>query len=228
MRVGLWRVADVLERAGVTPSVALNAAVCDHYPEVIEEGVARGWTWLCHGRDNASFHVGMDEPTERRELEASLNTIERACGARPRGWLGPALTETFATPRLLAELGVSYVLDWCNDDEPYALDVEGPRIISVPYQAEVNDIPIFHLRGGSADDFVGAACAHFDRLHLEGAERPSVMGLGIHPFLIGQPSRIGALERVLDHVLGHDGVWSATADEIAAWYLASTAERTTS
>ncbi len=33
------------------------------------------------------------------------------------------MTETFNAPKLLAELGLSYVLDGTNDDQPYPLIV---------------------------------------------------------------------------------------------------------
>lgn len=35
--------------------------------------------------------------------------------------MGPELTETFNTPSLLAELGLTYTTDWTNDDQPYWL-----------------------------------------------------------------------------------------------------------
>lgn len=219
LRVGLWRVADVLAARNVPASVAVNSAVCALYPEVIEAGLAAGWTWVCHGRDNATFQAGMDEDEERAFLADVVQTIGRTTGTRPRGWLGPALTETFNTPRLLAELGFRYVLDWSNDDEPFPLTV--PGMVAVPYLGELSDITVFHLHGGSPDDFTRAVCDHFDRLYLEGAERPSVMGLGVHPFLIGQPGRIGALERALDHILGHPDVWVTTSDHVADWYQAT-------
>ena len=37
-----------------------------------------------------------------------------------RGWLGPALTETDNTLDILADAGIDYVADWCNDELPYA------------------------------------------------------------------------------------------------------------
>lgn len=224
VRVGLWRVADALAARGVPASVAVNSAVCEHYPEIVEAGLDAGWTWVCHGRDNATFQAGMDEDQERSYLADVVGVIERATGTRPKGWLGPALTETFNTPRLLAELGFTYVLDWSNDDEPYPLRV--PGMVAIPYLAELSDITIFHTHGGSPDDFAQAVCDHFDRLYAEGTERPSVMGLGLHPFLIGQPRRIRALEQALDHILGHDDVWITTSDDVADWFH-STLRRTT-
>ena len=43
---------------------------------------------------------------------------------------------------LLAEAGYSYHLDWCHDDQPTWFECrDGRRILSVPYQQEINDIP---------------------------------------------------------------------------------------
>jgi hypothetical protein len=46
-----------------------------------------------------------------------------------------------------------------------------------------------------------------------------VMCLVLHPWVIGYPHRIGALDRILEYVRGHEGVWHATAAEIAQFYL---------
>ena len=78
---------------------------------------------------------------ERAYLANVAETIEQATGSRPSGWLGPALTETQQTPRLLAELGLKYPLDWPNDDQPYWLNV--PGMLSVPYSVELNDLGLF-------------------------------------------------------------------------------------
>src|SRR5882724_9014620 len=95
------------------------------YPQIIKAGTERNWAWLAHGRNNATLQAGMPAGEERAYLANVAETIERATGSRPRGWLGPALTETEQTPRLLAELGLNYLLDWTNDDQPYWLNVPG-------------------------------------------------------------------------------------------------------
>jgi peptidoglycan/xylan/chitin deacetylase (PgdA/CDA1 family) len=99
MRVGIWRLADVLDRHGMRTCALVNAEVCELYPELVEEGRARGWTWLAHGHDNSTFQTGMERDEELDYLRRMTETIETATGTRPRGWLGPALTETFETPR---------------------------------------------------------------------------------------------------------------------------------
>ena len=69
----------------------------------------------------------------------------------------------------------------------------------------------------SAADFAEFAWDAFETLHREGGQ---VMCLALHPYMMGQPHRIGHLERLLERMLSQDGVWFATGEEIADWYLA--------
>jgi peptidoglycan/xylan/chitin deacetylase (PgdA/CDA1 family) len=219
-RVGLWRMVETFDRLGLRPSVMLNSDVCERYPQIIREGVKRDWAWLAHGKNNSIFQTGMSRDEERAFLTEVVETIEGATGRRPRGWLGPALTETLATPELLAELGLTYVCDWCCDDQPFALNVGQGRMISLPYSIELNDIPLFVGRNLSGEDFYQLVVDQFDVLYKESEHSGRVMAIGLHPFIIGLPFRHRYLERALEYILGHDGVWATTSDEIAEWYLA--------
>jgi len=218
-RVGVWRLMEALERLGFPVSAPVHSAVCDRYPEIVEEGGRLGWAWIAHGRDNASLQVGMELEEERAYLTEVVEAIEAATGRRPRGWLGPALTETFHTPELLAELGLSYVCDWCNDDQPYPLRSRAGPMISVPYSIEVNDIPLLLDKGLTGPEYAQVVIDQFDALHAAGARTGQVMAIPLHPFLVGQPFRLVHLERALEHIARHDGVWLTTADDIAGWYL---------
>jgi hypothetical protein len=104
-RVGIWRLLESLDRHGLRASALVNSDVCANYPHIVKAGRERDWAWVAHGRDNSTFQAGMSLDDERAYLTEVVETIEQATGQRPRGWLGPALTETFETPTLLAELG---------------------------------------------------------------------------------------------------------------------------
>jgi len=221
-RVGVWRVMDVLDRLGVRASVLLNSDVCHRYPAIVEAGLERDWAWLAHGRDNATLQADMSREEERRYLAEVVDTIERATGRRPRGWLGPALTETANTPALLAELGLTYVCDWCNDDVPYPLEVDGAAMLSVPYSIEANDITLLVDKSLTGPEYLQVLTDQFDVLYDEGGDGARVMAIPLHPFLVGQPFRIRYLEAALEHVARHEHVWLATSDEIADWYLERT------
>jgi allantoinase len=219
-RVGIWRMIELLDRCGLRASVLLNADACRRYPEIVAAGVERDWAWCAHGKNNSIFHANLRREEELAALAEMVDEIERATGRRPRGWLGPALTETYETPGLLASLGFDYLLDWCNDDQPYPLNVPGRRMISVPYSIELNDITQFVTNGITAPEFRQMIVDQFDVLHAEGAASGRVMALGLHPWIVNQPFRHRYLTEALEYVTSREGVWLATSDEIADWYLA--------
>jgi len=222
-RVAIWRLMESLDRHGVRASVLLNSDVARRYPQIIEAGRARDWAWLAHGKNNSTLHTGMDAARERAVLTEIVAVIERTTGRRPRGWLGPGLTETFHTPELLAELGLGYVLDWTNDDQPYALNV--PGMLSVPYSVELNDLNMFLSRGLTGPEGRQMIIDQFDQLYADSAESGRVMALALHPFVSGQPFRQRYVDEALAYIAGHEGVWLATSDEIADHYVAQQPRR---
>ncbi len=167
-RVGVWRLMEALDKYGMRGSVTLNSSVCEKYPIIIEEGKKRNWEFLGHGVTNSRFLNGLSEEDERKEIRETVQTITKAVGKAPQGWLGPALAETFITPDLLAEEGITYLCDWCNDDQPYPMKVKKGKLISVPYSVELNDIPFFLGKGNSGEDFMRAIMDQFDVLYEEG------------------------------------------------------------
>lgn len=217
-RVGIWRLIESFDRHGVRPSVLLNAEAATQYPQIIDAGRQRAWAWLAHGETNSQLHHGFaSEEEEARVLANVVETIEKVTGQRPRGWMGPGLTETFETPRLLKELGLNYVLDWTADDQPFALNV--PGIVSVPYSVELNDLMLFGISGLTGEAFFQTVVDQFDQLYADSTDSGRVMALALHPFVTGQAFRAKYLDRALAYIAGHEGVWLTTSDEIAQAYL---------
>lgn len=116
-------------------------------------------------RTDGMFQAGMAREEETAYLREVLDTIETGTGSRPKGWLGPALTETHKTPSILSELGANYVLDWCADDQPFPLKVEG--MISVPYSIELNDVTLFANRNLSGPDFIQLVKDQYEQLRRD-------------------------------------------------------------
>ncbi|MFI7672294.1 polysaccharide deacetylase family protein [Actinophytocola sp. NPDC049390] len=216
VRVGIWRTVRSMDRHGFRASALLNSDAARRYPRIVAAGVARNWAWLAHGRTNSVPHANLAEDEERAELTEIVDTIAAATGGRPRGWMGPGLTETANTPRLLAELGLDYVLDWTNDDQPYPLTV--PGMISVPYTVELNDLSLFVSRSTTGPEFVRIVRDQYEQLSADGGGR--VMALALHPFVIGQAFRARYLDEALEFLAAQPDAWLTTSDEIAAHYLA--------
>jgi peptidoglycan/xylan/chitin deacetylase (PgdA/CDA1 family) len=195
--------------------VLLNSDVVHHNPQIIKAGLERDWAWLAHGQTNSILHAAMDQDQERALLTRVVNTVADATGRRPRGWMGPGLTETFNTPGLLAELGLSYVLDWTNDDQPYPLNV--PGLLSVPYTVELNDLGLF-AKGTSGQEFVQIVKDQHEQLSADSEHGGRVLPLALHPFVTGQAFRAKYLDQALAYLAAQPDVWLTTSDDIADHY----------
>jgi len=217
-RVSHWRMAEVMSKHGFPGSVSLSVALCDHVPEVVEDGVKRGWEFFSHGIYNTRYAYDMDEAQERAIIEDSIATVQRATGQRIRGWLAPALTHTVNTIDLLAEYGMDYTCDLYHDDRPGELNTRTGRLISMPYSLEVNDHYGFFVYNMSPRDYAAALIAQYDRLAREGETSGTVMCIPLHAYLIGQPHRIGPFEEVLRHIAADGRAWITKAGDIADVY----------
>jgi peptidoglycan/xylan/chitin deacetylase (PgdA/CDA1 family) len=222
-RVGVWRMMEIMERYGVKGTVALNADVCEHYPRIIQAGNKLGWEWMGHGKNNSIMHANKSEDEERAMITGIVDTITRGTGKAPRGWLGPALTETHNTLDLLAESGIDYVADWVNDEQPYPVRVKKGQMTSIPYSVEINDIPAILDGKQSAETFGRMIKDQFDVLYEDGAKTGRVMSICLHPFLIGHPYRAKYFADALAHITSRKEVWVTTGAEIIDWYRANAA-----
>jgi allantoinase len=221
VRVGIWRMMEVMEKYGVKGTVALNSDVCRHYPRIIEGGNQLGWEWMGHGDNNSTLINRQSEDEERALVNAVVDTIETSTGKRPRGWLSPALSESHRTLDLLAEAGIRYVGNWVNDEQPYPMRVKTGSMLSLPYSIEMNDIPAFLDQGQSAETFGRMICDEFDGLYEDGAKSGRVMSICLHPFIIGHAYRSKYFAKALQHITSRREVWITTGSEIADWYKAN-------
>src|SRR5580658_2041260 len=189
VRVGIWRMMEVMEKHGVKGTVALNSDVCDRYPRIIEEGNKLGWEWMGHGNNNSTYLNKQSEDEERSLIRNIIDTIHRGTGRKPRGWLGPALSESNNTLDILAENGIDYVADWTNDEQPYPMRVKTGSMTAIPYSVEINDITAHLEFKQDGEGFGRMIRDQFDVLYEDGAKSGRVMAICLHPFLVGVPHR---------------------------------------
>ncbi|HEY4370780.1 MAG TPA: polysaccharide deacetylase family protein, partial [Burkholderiales bacterium] len=215
MRVGFWRIHEVLARHGVIPTLAINGIVCKNYPRVAQAGKDAGWEFMGHGYMQGPMHKLEDQ---RAAIRDTVNVIKEFTGKPPVGWESPGLTETYDTIDILAEEGIKYVADWVLDDQPVKIATTTGHVVSVPYTVELNDIPMGALQHMSQDDMVKRGQTHFDQLYKDSEKITRVMAISVHPYLSGSPHRIGWLDRILAHVKQHDDVVIWTGEQIYNWY----------
>ena len=219
LRVGFWRMKQVLDQHAIRATVSLNASVCLSYPLLVEESLKSGWEMLAHGFIQRVINK---EPDERAVIRKTIDTIAESTGSAPRGWMGPGLAETFDTPDILAEEGIEYIADWCNDDQPYPMKVKSGKLVAVPYTVELNDIPIYLVQHHKSPELFERAKDQFDTLYREGAESARIMCISTHPYITGVAHRIKYYNMIFDYMRQFEGVVFMTGSEILDWYNGET------
>ncbi|MFO1328989.1 MAG: polysaccharide deacetylase family protein [Rubrivivax sp.] len=203
-RVGAWRCLELFDRLGLPAAAIVNTALYDHAPQLVAACVARGDELVGHGHTNAERQGTMDEADERALLVHCRTLMQQHSGVAPAGWLSPWISESRVTPDLLAETGYAYTLNWCHDDQPLPMHTRsGLPLWSVPYPQELNDIPMVVARQMDGKDFAQLIVDQLDEMldQCADAQAPAlVMGIALHPYIVGQPYRLRHLRRALEAV----------------------------
>jgi peptidoglycan/xylan/chitin deacetylase (PgdA/CDA1 family) len=219
-RVGAWRCLELFDQLALPTAALVNTALYAHCPELVAAFVARGDELVGHGHSNAERQGGLDEAAERALLAHCRAQMQAHSGAAPAGWLSPWISESRHTPDLLAETGYRYTLNWCHDDQPTRLRTRnGQGLWSLPYPQELNDIPMIVGRQMDARDFATMIVDQFDEMRAQSHRQPLVMGIALHPYLVGQPYRLRHLRRALEHIAqvrDAGGLWFTTPGAICA------------
>jgi len=220
-RVGIWRMIDTFDAAEVAASCTMNAKMGLERRAVIDAVNERGWELVAHNYEQGDLltNYTFEPEKERALIRESLKIYEDTVGRKAKGWLSCSLRGTPNTPEICAEEGLIFFCDYMNDDQPYLIQTNAGPIVLTPYAIEMNDFTLFHRRGMSTTAVLDAVKEQFDVLYDEGGKSGRMMNLGLHPHVAGHPYRIRALREFLQYAKGHEGVWWATREEIAAWYL---------
>jgi putative urate catabolism protein len=218
-RVGVWRILREFERRGLPLTVFGVGMALERCPDVAAAFKDLGHEIACHGWRWISYQ-NVDEATEREHMALGMQAIERLTGERPLGWYTGR--DSPNTRRLVADYGgFEYDSDYYGDDLPFWMRVrrsDGEQVpqLVVPYTLDCNDMRFALPQGFShGDPFFAYLRDAFDVHYAEGAERPTMMSIGMHCRLLGRPGRFRALQRFLDYVQQHERVWVARRIDIA-------------
>ena len=226
-RVGIFRVLDVLQKHGITPTIAMDALTAQHYPYLVNHCLQRGCEIIGHGMA-VSQVISSRMSQVQRNGTTSSKSIEVPDGSHasstPKGWLSPEYGESSRTPEILAEAGIEYVCDWANDEQPYPMTTPKGSLFALPLLLDLNDSFALRERGFPVHEYAGMIKDACDTIHADAAETGLLFALNVHPWIMGQPFRIGYLDRALGHVMSKPDVWAATGSEIIQWYRQSPTE----
>lgn len=220
-RAGIWRLARLVDGLRVPVTVSATGAALERNPAVAEWMRERGHDLLGHGwRWIPPWELSPDE--EALHLERATDAYERLLGLTPAdyGWNSP-FSPSVHTRALLAERGVLYDSDPCNDDLPYTVDVGGRRLLVVPYTKTLNDSRYLVAPGvATPGEFAGLCRAALDTLLDEARELGGrMMTVAVHARWSGQPARAAGLRTFVEDALGRPEASFLRRADLARWWL---------
>jgi allantoinase len=215
-RVGFWRMLEVLDGLKIPAVLAINGSAIAAYEPIARAALERQWEFIGHGFSQRNMQKVEDE---REDIRKTGVAIQGFTGRKPRGWLGPGLTETWETPDLLVEEGYDYVCDWVLDDQPVELKTRTKPIVNLPYTQECNDVAMMLIQHHKASEYADRAIDQFDQIHHDARDSARVMALVVHPYIMGAPHRLKYFKQALEHAAAHRDVVFWTGEQILDWYL---------
>jgi peptidoglycan/xylan/chitin deacetylase (PgdA/CDA1 family) len=219
-RVGIFRVLKTLAAHGFVASFAVNGEVAVRYPALLRRLAATGGEFLAHGWNMDRVHSGaIDAAREAQWIDDTLAALAPYAPLPITGWLSPARSQSAVTPELLRERGMTWCADWVNDELPYRFETRHGPLAMLPLSYELEDRFVIGENLHAESEWADQCCDAADFLLIE-AERTGagrLLSLSLHPWVIGQPHRIGHLERVLAHLAARrDRIWNAAPSAILA------------
>jgi peptidoglycan/xylan/chitin deacetylase (PgdA/CDA1 family) len=218
-RVGIWRLHKLSVDLQIPVSLLVNSSVYGYAPKIIDMFRSEDNEIIAHGFTNSETQADFSVEEEYEFIRKCTAIHTDNDGVIPSGWLSPWLSETSKTSDLLKKIGYKYTLNWCHDDQPTLLSTDYGDLLSIPYPQEINDIPAILIRSASASDFRDMIIDHFTELAENSDDLPMVMGIAVHPYIMGQPHRISKLRQALEYIYKSDLTWKTTPGKIAQYVL---------
>ncbi|MFH1555813.1 MAG: polysaccharide deacetylase family protein, partial [Pseudomonadota bacterium] len=194
-RVGFWRMLEVFDDFALPAVLAINGSAISSYAPIAEAALERKWEFMGHGFSQKNMQK---VPDEREDIAKTTQAIAAFTGKRPRGWLGPGLTETWETPDILVEQGYDYVCDWVLDDQPVVLKTRTTPIVNIPYTQECNDVAMMLIQHHKASEYYDRAIDQFEQIHHDSRDSARIMALVVHPYIMGAPHRLKHFRKIFE------------------------------
>ena len=100
-------------------------------------------------------------------------------------------------------MGIQYVCDWGNDDQPYPMTTPAGELYALPILSELDDVAMSFNRRVAINEWSDLVKLSFDVQYLEGAKNGRLVVVSVHPWCLGQPHRIKYLDQALGHMLSN-------------------------
>jgi peptidoglycan-N-acetylglucosamine deacetylase len=223
-KTGVPRILDMLKRREVKATFFVPGYTAELYPDVIKRIHDEGHEVGAHGYLHEPLST-LDPIQEEAALVKTCSILEQITGQKPAGFRAPLWDVNSGSLEILKAQGLLYDSSLMDDDQPYTITTPAGPLAELPVHWTNDDWEQFaYLMDPAIGSGVIETCEKAFQLWKEEFEGMYHYGsafiLTMHPELIGRPGRVMMLERLIDFIQSHEGVWLTTCAEIARHQLA--------
>jgi len=223
-RVGIPRLLKLLDNYNLKGTFFVPGYTAEKYPELTREIHTRGHEIGHHGYLHESPEkLTLDE--EKEILEKGMAILVDITGEKPLGYRSPGADFSPNTPKLLHDLGFVYDSTLMADEKPYWLRIGKLEhgLLEIPISHELADsshflfnFPPTYLAGMSSPSKVFEIWAdEFKGYYASGG----CYVLICHPQISGRYHRLKLLEKLIQYLQGHKGVWFTRCIDTAKYWM---------
>lgn len=213
---GIYRLLNSFKKFNVKASVMINGAIAERAPESIRACVEGGHEILAHSYAMDVIPLLLSEDAERANITRCTELLQKASGSQVKGWLSPRGTPSANTARLLAEAGYVHFGDVFDDDLPYKLEFGGKKIVCLPFNTDVNDMP--SMKYGSEPSQMLETFNENIKISQESDEL-TIIDVTSHAHIYGHPRGAYFHERIIEAAAANPNVWIGTRMDVAQHFL---------
>lgn len=220
-RQGVPRIRALLARHSVPASFFYPAVSALLYPEEARAVADEGHEIAIHSWIHEA-NTTLPAEAERDLTFRAADVLEKLAGRRPVGIRTASWDFSVNTLDIIRELGLLYDSSLMADDDAYEIEADGQPtgVVELPPEwirddaAYLNFIRFSALRPYTPPSAVlEIFLAELDAAWEEGG----LYLLTMHPHISGHRSRIGVLDRVIQHAKNKSACWFATHEQVAKW-----------
>jgi peptidoglycan/xylan/chitin deacetylase (PgdA/CDA1 family) len=222
-RAGVPRILRLLKKYDLKATFFVTGWAMERYPAVVEEIVAHGHEIGHHGYHHEWLdNIGQEE--ERAIMAKGISLIKDFVPEGSVGYRSPSWEFSPHTIQLLKENHFKYTSNMMNSDLPYLHNLNGVEIplVELPVSWIMDDAPYFlystRLVGRTITD-PQHVYSIWEQEYSGFYEEGLCFVMTMHPQIIGRPSRIAMLERLIRRMRADPGVWFARGMEVADHWL---------
>ncbi len=213
---GIYRLLDVLDEENVKATFFTCGAIGERYPDAVKRIAAAGHEVAGHGYHHETARDL--EPHEENDVMCRADAMLKSrIGYAPRGWR--SCTQSPNTLGLLMDNGFLYNSNSFSHDLPFCYERDGKVLVELPRQPFGDGRAYGHGDSGSPTRALEIWTPMFDQFHKEAARQARFCTFQFHPYISGRAGRAAAVQTIIQHMKKAEGVWFATASEIAQWCL---------